>query len=328
MPDVPPKPPVVPDMPDLPPEIPWPPDIDWPPLPGPWVPLPGNPWGGGLGTLPKCWPEFAARIMDLIYKTAIYRAALGLVPGYPPFDLRTWTVATPQLVNLALNYFVELMWNTIGSVSGSTVVYPTESFDDGYASPSSSTAIYTGALVLNHYTGLAVAFTGLGIPAGTPITGANFKFTTAGIALGTGNLSTRVRAANLGVAFSDTYASFAARRSACGSVKSALWTLGPVGSGTLVTSPDIGPVVSEHVNGGGWANGITIFVDDFDDEGTDTRNYSAIHSFDTTTTNLPSLSVAYGVSVDRLSGLFVTDLECSRLLSWLAYAEGVCNRYV
>ncbi len=330
MPDVPGRPPVVPDMPDLPPEIPWPPTIDWPEIPGPWTPPPFNPWGGGLDGLPMCWPEFAARLMALMFNAALYRASLGLFPGWPPFDLRTWTVATPQLVNLAVGYFVDLMWNTIGSVAGNVTAYPDTSLADGWASPSASTATYTGNLQLNRFVGLGVAFMGLGIPAGVPITGATFSMTTGALAIGTGTLTMRVRAANTGAAFSDTYISFSGRRAACGSVKSTAWPLGATGEGITLTSPDLASVVSAHVNGGAWSDGITLFVDDFDEETAETvtRNFTNITAFDSISPSKPSLTVAYGVAVERLSGLFVTDLACSRLLSWLAYAEGVCNRYV
>lgn len=330
MPDVPPRVPVVPDMPPLPDEVPWPPSIDWPPIPGPWVPPAGNPWGGGLGLLPKCWPEFASRLMSLIFRTASYRASFGLVPGYPPFDLRAWTVATPQLVNLAVGYFVDLMWNTIGSVAGNVTAHPNASLADGWASPLASTATYTGSLQLNRSIGLGVAFIGLGIPAGVPITGATFSMTTDALAIGTGTLTMRVRAANTGAAFSDTYISFSGRRAACGSVKSTAWLLGAIGEDMTLRSPDIAPVVSAHVSGGAWSDGITIFVDDFDGETdeTVTRNLTGIVSFDNFSPSKPSLTVAYGVAVERLSGLFVTGLDCQRLLSWLAYAEGVCNGYV
>ncbi|MCK9629015.1 MAG: hypothetical protein M0R37_10540 [Bacteroidales bacterium] len=100
MPELTPWAPVVPTFPDLPAEIPWPPDFDFEYDVSPWYVDP---------TRPPCYDAFAARVMALLNATALHRAALGLRPMYPPFDLR-YMMATPTLVNLA-TLWLATAWN-------------------------------------------------------------------------------------------------------------------------------------------------------------------------------------------------------------------------
>ena len=108
MPELKPFVPIAPTFPDLPGEIPWPPDFDF----GDGL----SPWYNGNDGRPYCYNDFASRLMRLLAAVSAHRAALGLRPMYPPFDLR-FMVATPTIVNIAALWLV-VAWNTHVDAAG------------------------------------------------------------------------------------------------------------------------------------------------------------------------------------------------------------------
>lgn len=334
IPDVTPYVPTAPDMPDLPPEIPWPPDVDWPEIP-PWVPPSWPPWELPDDGPPRCFIEFADRLMALMEATALHRAYYGQVPGWPPFNLRTMAAfATPQIVSMAALWFTT-MWNTHFDgdpveYGESQVVTPEYSHDDGYISVSGDYFAIEESLSLSMDNGLAVAFRGLSTaPAGTRIAAAALRFQANAASIGSGDLSCRIMGTTLSSTFpapnggghAGAISDYYARRAACiGTYVE--HDFGPLSISQTVTI-DITTLIQALIDSGSWTYGCTIVIDPFDSD-TAGRNLT-FDSFDVGTSP-PRLTVTMPqmVPVTAIPSLLLGEFNCAVMLAWLTAVEAVC----
>lgn len=343
MPELPPFIPKPPVMPDLPPEIPFPDGIEWDPYAGlpPWWTPPDLKWPGIPSWIPDWWLAFADRLMRLIIATAIHRASLGLVPGFPPFDLRTLPYIFPELVNLAIAWFVT-MWNTHALAStgaGSSLTYIMQYADDCYVRSNGDFAdqgdVFFGTGFSGDDVGTALLFRSIDVPRGTTLSGASIGVTSAAEYPSSNDTNVRIRASKYGVL--SPPASLAEYQGVLTTDAYVDWNL----YGTTWTtigrpyySKTITPVIQEVVNQNGWSAGknILVIMDDFAHNGTMYRGAYGMSDVppDPPHMYVPRLSIAWADSshqITPVSGMTVASIDQQTgagLLAWLSQVEGVC----
>ena len=328
LPEVTPWVPQPPDLPDLPPELPWPPDFEWPDIDiGPWVPPPFPPWDFDDG-LPACYAEFARRLMNLMFAVAAFRAANGQTQGFPPFDLRLWYYATPQLVNLAILWFVT-MWNTL-EVSGEE---PEPEWVYGSPRALTNGAQYRlGSPTHISQSGTAVAGWSWGnkyasyvkFTMGTPIAGGT-KIARAALVLNTASSN----GLNLLMDCHDSVTpAVPANTSAyLGVPKTGSTTLWQTtGYGSPAITPDVTAAVQHVIDKDGFAGDIGMTFDQIGDAGILSFYYwSNVLQYTALAINVAQSPLA---PVDPITVLTLSKLDCGQMMAWLSRVEAICWPYL
>ena len=324
LPEVTPWVPQPPDLPDLPPELPWPPDFEWPDIDiGPWVPPPFPPWDFDDG-LPACYAEFARRLMNLMFAVAAFRAANGQTQGFPPFDLRLWYYATPQLVNLAILWFVT-MWNTleVGSEEpewkygfpGALTDGATYRLDMPTSISQSGTSRAGWSFGYKYASYVKFSMAGP-IARGT-------KIGRAALLLNTGSSNNL----NLLIDCHDSVTpAVPANTSAyLGVPKTGSTTLWQTeGYDSPLITPDVTAAVQRVIDKEGFAGDIGMTFDQIGDAGILTFYYwNNILQY-----TMLAIDVAPSVLVDPITGLTLSTLDCGQMMAWLSMTEDVCWPYL
>ena len=343
MPELPPFVPIVPTFPDLPAEIPWPPDFDFE--------YDLSPWYSGNDGRPYCYNDFASRLMRLIIAVSAFRAAAGLRPMYPPFDLR-FMVATPTIVNIAA-LWLATMWNT-ATVAGGT-------FDKTFALLGTTNPNHDATLKLdgttytfyNYYTRVTELRQTFGVTYGSAgvFFGAGYIFENVDIARGAtlsaatltttafaASSSRKIKASVFGYdgGYSPAGAGFADTASFLGlhnnpTTAKVLWDIASTTAGATYNPPSVATVVQEILLSSTWDSGdsMALFVSDLTDKRGSSYDHSQLYTWATEQTGVfprPYLNIvgtSAGVSAPPIYPLSLSSLNCGQMNGWLATVEGI-----